>query len=446
MISRKSSLRKGKSIVKVNAVLVTIVACLFVSSLVFVNAAPPLTGAIFTTSSSCNGVDLNIYKCKEDVYVNGGPAHPNAAGLPDGFYFVRVTEPNGTLLGTSVPNTPVHVTAGAFDQCYQLSAIVTKASDNTPGYDTTTNPGGEYKVWVSSDSTFVESASKTDNFKSGVCDPNCDPDVDPNCGGGDVDTAEIIAVKFYDANANGINDDGQEISGWGVCVQQDAGILDCSHVTRLDMTVVPDGYTVSEKNPIQGNWVHTTPTSEHFSVIAGEVHTTEFGNVCLGAGGGLTLGYWSNKNGGKVITGPPSLLAGVLALNLRNANGTLLGSVNLANFQKFLLNANASNMANMLSAQLAAMYLNRASGGVSGSALVYAPCLIGSAANENALGFISINDLIAAANASLGTDGYTVAAGPIRSYQECLKNALDKGNNNLNFVQATPCPFSFQQQ
>ena len=132
----------------------------------------------------------------------------------------------------------------------------------------------------------------------------------------------------------------------------------------------------------------------------------------------------------------------MLALNLRNGNGTLLGSVNLSNFQKFLLNANASNMANMLSAQLAAMYLNRASGGVSGTALVYAPCLIGTGVG-NSLGFVSINDLIAAANASLGTDGSTVAAGPIRSYQECLKNALDKGNNNLNFVQATPCPFSF---
>ena len=40
-----------------------------------------------------------------------------------------------------------------------------------------------------------------------------------------------------------------------------------------------------------------------------------------------------------------------------------------------------------------------------------------------------------AANASLGTDGYTVASGTVRTYQEALKNALDKANNNLNFLQ-----------
>ncbi len=50
---------------------------------------------------------------------------------------------------------------------------------------------------------------------------------------------------------------------------------------------------------------------------------------------------------------------------------------------------------------------------------------------------------MAEANASLGANGLTVAAGPVRSYQEALKNALDNANNNKNFVQATPCPFSF---
>jgi hypothetical protein len=42
----------------------------------------------------------------------------------------------------------------------------------------------------------------------------------------------------------------------------------------------------------------------------------------------------------------------VLALCLRKANGSLLGAVNLGNFQKFLTDANAGNMANMLSAQV----------------------------------------------------------------------------------------------
>ena len=62
-------------------------------------AAAPLPGAIFTTDATCSGVDLNIYESKDDVYLNGGPSHPRAAGLPDGSYYVQVTEPDGTRAG-----------------------------------------------------------------------------------------------------------------------------------------------------------------------------------------------------------------------------------------------------------------------------------------------------------------------------------------------------------
>src|SRR4029453_1080472 len=76
-------------------------------------AAPPLPGAIFTTDSECIGTNVNIFGEKEDVYLNGGPAHPGAAGLPDGSYWVQVTEPDGTLLGKS--NGPdVTVSGGEF--------------------------------------------------------------------------------------------------------------------------------------------------------------------------------------------------------------------------------------------------------------------------------------------------------------------------------------------
>ena len=65
---------------------------------------PPLPGAIFTTDSTCTDVNLNIFDDKEDVYIDGGPAHPGAAGLPDGSYCVQVTDPSGqTVLGMSDP-------------------------------------------------------------------------------------------------------------------------------------------------------------------------------------------------------------------------------------------------------------------------------------------------------------------------------------------------------
>ena len=47
--------------------------------------AAPNSGAIFTTNSSCNGTNINIFTSKSDAYVGGGPAHEGAAGLADGW-------------------------------------------------------------------------------------------------------------------------------------------------------------------------------------------------------------------------------------------------------------------------------------------------------------------------------------------------------------------------
>src|SRR6266508_3940877 len=157
------------------------------------SAAPPLPGAIFTTNSTCTGVDLNIYADKADVFLNGGPQnHPGAAGLTDGSYYVQVTTPGGTVLGSSVgtPNeTPVQVVNGVFSQCYQLASIVatTSSTFTVAGYDDTTNPGGEYKVWVSNESSFVNNSTKTDNFKVRTSG-----------------TVTISGKKFYDAALSGL--------------------------------------------------------------------------------------------------------------------------------------------------------------------------------------------------------------------------------------------------
>ena len=54
-----------------------------------------------------------------------------------------------------------------------------------------------------------------------------------------------------------------------------------------------------------------------------------------------------------------------------------------------------------------------------------------------------IGNLLAASNTELGLHGNTPSGSPFRAYQEALKNALDNANNNLNFVQPHPCPFTF---
>jgi hypothetical protein len=56
---------------------------------------------------------------------------------------------------------------------------------------------------------------------------------------------------------------------------------------------------------------------------------------------------------------------------------------------------------------------------------------------------IKISDLIAWADASLGSDGFTPAGHDQRSYQDFLKSALDMANNNKNFVQPPPAPGSY---
>jgi hypothetical protein len=152
--------------VRVLVRLLAVVALVAGATVVASGTASALTGAIFTTDSSCTGVNVNLFGSKDDVYLDGGP-QGNGPGLPEGDYFVKVTEPDGTLLGVPPSTTPqVHVDAsGAFDACYQLSAILVKESNGTAGYDDTGNAGGEYKVWVSPDSTFPNNNSKTDNFK-----------------------------------------------------------------------------------------------------------------------------------------------------------------------------------------------------------------------------------------------------------------------------------------
>jgi len=101
------------------------------------------------------------------------------------------------------------------------------------------------------------------------------------------------------------------------------------------------------------------------------------------------------------------------------------------------------NMANMLSAQLA-MKLNVLHGFVTGSVLIYAPALSAcGTAGLSSLGFISINDLMTAANQSLFDHPNTPAGNPDQACQETLKNALDDANNNKNFTQSSPCTFTF---
>lgn len=408
-----------------NHAMAILVAILILTAAAPSSFAQPLPGAIFTTDSICSGVNLNIYDSKESVYLNGGPSHPGAAGLPDGDYFVKVTEPSGTLLGTSVGSgndTPIQVSNGEFDRCYQLWAILIKASDGAQGYDSTSNPGGEYKVWVSQTSSFANSSSKTDNFKVKEGSPP--------------ETATLKVLKFYDANANGQRDEGEALlDGWQILIENSVDLVRYTPVTVL---LDPGAYTVTESMPVETNWQATTPNPVSLTLAAGETATVEFGNLCLGEGGGHTKGFWQSPNGEALFDDDD--LALMDSLNLRNADGSNFDPTSYDEFKAWLKGANAKNMAYMLSAQLAAMELNVSHDFVDGGALIYAP----GTKSANEAGFATVDAVMDEANDELGLHGYTPAGNPYRSYQEALKDALDNANNNQTFVQPEACPFTFE--
>jgi hypothetical protein len=408
-------------------------------------APAPLTGAIYTTDVTCGDTNQNVfYANKPAVYLNGGPAG-GGSGLPPGSYYVRVTDPSGaTVLGDSLTQAVTVGADGKFEQCYQLTAILYTASSGFTalGYDDTPNNGGEYKVWVSTVSTFDNSDTKTDNFKVRKSD------VPPPPG----NLGWVKVIKFYDANLNGVKDAGEvELSGWKVEV---LNLVDPFASPGIDYTEwliqtntflgdppVRVSLQGTEFMPIELNWYTTTPGPLTVQVPTtpdvADAAVMAFGNVCTGAGGGLTLGFWSNKNG-QALFGADDLAA-LVGLNLRNAAGLHFDPSSYTAYRTWSLNATATNMAYMLSAQLAAMKLNVFNGKVSGGAMIYAPGTM----SANALGFASVSGVMDEANASLGTDGYTVASGATRTYQEALKNALDNANNNKTFVQAAPCAYTF---
>jgi sarcosine oxidase gamma subunit len=211
-------------------------------------------GSIKTTDSACNIVDGNHYATKADVYVA-------LFNFPDGDYYIQVTDPGGTVLGTSVGSanpTPIHVVGGVPDMmCYQVAALVLKTSDNTPGFDDSSN--GEYKVNIADNSQFTN--PKNDNFA--------------------VFTAVTISGhKFNDVDGNpATTGDDVPLQGW---------VIDLGGTTTATATTDANGfyhfdnigagtYTLTEE--LQSGWTQTfAPTNPIVPVSGVNVTNQDFGN------------------------------------------------------------------------------------------------------------------------------------------------------------------------
>jgi hypothetical protein len=447
------------------------------------------------------------------------------AGLPEGTYVFQVTDPSGaSLLSSDVAgNRQVVVTGGYItgvtggDGGYTPHAVSDVPGPGTAvelcPFDNTPNPGGEYKVWLtpladftgvgecSLDYTqeqlqsdlckgnfgFVGGHIKTDNFKAPDDVPECTPgencfcDLNPTdpvccelhsetegCGGGNQLPFEISGVKFYDANANGEFDQGEVgIPSWLIELYGDSFDLTYTEEDGGYLFEIEDSgeYGVCEVFP-DSTSVWKPTTDQYISGIQINEDTptstdNNFGNLCLGAGGGHTLGFWSNKNGYNIMNDDndkwPNELTSLSELPLRDAAGIDVSFADYTAFRTWLLNAKATNMAYMLSAQYAAMWLNveassNHDGFVAPNAIIYAgnapaDCDVNGLGADGGLadGYITIGNLMEAAITQLSDHPVTVSAGAERSCQEFLKNALDDANNNKNFVQSESCDFTYPE-
>lgn len=434
-------------------------------------SAEAINGAIYTSRSDGVTVNANLYDAKSDVYLNGGPANaPQCSGgaLDDGDYVFQVTDPSGAVLlssdgildrafrvagGKISENLGTHPDSSDDPNDAILPGVCGSVAIQVIPYDDSPNGGGVYKIWITRISDFetacgvgvdcgldgfVPGSTKTDNFR--VLQDNVPP---PQVG-------SIEAIKFYDGNANGAYDDGELfLEGFQMTLQSTNQAVDSTRTTDVDgvadwHNLVPDvDYSVTEGTPLEGNWFHSATIFEGhdgspvnpaapLEVVAGQTTTVVFGNYCTVPSNGRTLGFWSNKNGQSYIGGAD--LAMLSALNLRNANGGHFDPGTASALRRWLLDGNATNMAYMLSVQLAAMELNVFNGFVDGSGY-YVPA------------GMTVNQLMAAANTSLGLYPVTTAANdPFdqRQVQEGLKDWLDELNNGAGLLSATPCAFTFE--
>lgn len=239
----------------------------------------------------------------------------------------------------------------------------------------------------------------------------------------------ISGIVFDDLDGDGVQDLGEPGLA-GVEVNLNGANGNFSTTSAADgsyafLGVGAGEYVVSQVvDPLSGR-VATTPSSAVVVVCGcGLAPGADFGQNLVNTNcDGHTIGFWRNKHGVDLVV-QHGLLATLGSLNVVNANGSDFTTSSTAAYKSWLQGANATNMAYMLSAQLVAMYFNVSVGFVGGG------CMI----DDPNLGQVSIGSVINAAIASLAAHPYTPTGHAQRAYQEQLKNALDKANNNANWL------------
>jgi prealbumin domain-containing protein len=380
-------------------------------------------GTYIVTLTGATDVDFGYDGAMDVVVHNSCGTNINAVANQTplgstGVYTFTVTIPSGTACGCTTPIE--YYTRNAQNE----AAFQPGSGYFAQGYDGTGGDGLKGDLRVST-------------FDPGTCNVS-----NPACSTTTPCTGSITAAKFYDFNADSLLTTGEQLLGWQFCLTpiNDDG----SYGAPIVQSSVDGGKTTFSNLPC-GTYILTEGTaSGYFATTTVNPITisqsnknpeVDFGNYCTIASGGLTMGFWSNKNGQAVLQANYPVWVTLLNnLNLKNATGadlTINGSsfsTAYSQFRTWLLAATATNMAYMLSAQLSALELDVAYKGVLGTSF-------------DLCSDLTINDLMLNANASLGMYSITTSSSdPVdRAAQEHLKNCIDAINNNGQVIPAAPC-------
>jgi ELWxxDGT repeat protein len=203
--------------------------------------------------------------------------------------------------------------------------------------------------------------------------------------------------------------------------------------------------TVTSKTPSGQYTVNTASVSGaslvnyNLSIINGTMDVVSLGAdpSATGKNAPKNLNYWANAPTSPITAADLTALDG---LNLVDNSGKAFHPTSATQLESWLGGVSSrSSWSYQLSTQLAVMELNVLSGFGSGTDLVYAGGLLpyGSSYGIGGLtagGFISVQNLMTAANAMLLRDPNGTAGDPNNGYLQALWSALQAANNNTSFV------------
>jgi hypothetical protein len=434
----------------------------------------------FKVRETSGGMNLGIMGTKYHDLSFDGVRDPNTEGpLADFTIQVNFTEPGGN------PDSVSTTTGqdGMWSLAFPAGTTYTACEVAPAGWlQTGPNDGATafFKDANGDPIVGVTAATAAGKCWSGTAgrDTNGDPQAS-DTGGldfGNIRVSRIGGTKYYDPDSSGTFTAGDSgLAGIKLTVTAtlpnggpDGETIFTGGGGAWASKLYPEGttYTVCETLP-NADWAQTGPLATAQSnppnaatvnagrcwggtVGATDTSALDFFNVCRLTPGGRTIGFWSNRNGQGLLT--KSDFVELNALNLRNADGTnrdfpcataLCTNTQFNSsktlYRDWLLSANATNMAYMLSAQLSATKLN----------VIHdftEPTVIVDGTRDVTQEIAYANSLLA--NPIVGgpfngqNGGLTTSAGPLRTEQERVKNILDLINNQGSFVQPTACPFT----